>query len=122
MLGKALGVVAVLVAIGIMLWPVHERVLGTDISCGSTWSALSVTTSARDGLDQSIVDQCHTDADARTAVAFVVGIGGVLAAVWIGAVQRRTAEGEQRTALPRSARILMVVAVVLLVMVLAVVH
>ena len=107
-MSRLLGVAGVLVAISILLWPVHERVLGTDIACGSTWSATSAT--GTNTFDAAIASDCRSDADSRATVAAVIGVGSILAAVCIGA--RRPLDSAASTPRPASKALLITAAVV----------
>jgi hypothetical protein len=93
-MGKVLGWLATLAALAIVLWPVHEQVLGTDLSCGSTLEALNTQASSDSATDQAVADLCQRDAGSRLATALVVGIIGVGAGLGIGYSERKNAELE----------------------------
>lgn len=46
--------IGLVIGIVLCLWPVHERVLGTDVSCGATYRAVAVQAGSTDGITQGL--------------------------------------------------------------------
>lgn len=72
--GAILLTLGLLLGIGLLLWPTHLSLLGTDVDCGAPIFRVLSNEEAKDDFDQSVIDQCHSQSTQRIILAIVAGI------------------------------------------------
>jgi hypothetical protein len=77
--GLILGLVGLLVAVVLLVWPVRFSVLGTTVDCGSGLTAWDTSPNEDDATARDLADRCQADGKERLLiVALIVGVSGVL--------------------------------------------
>lgn len=72
--GAILLTLGLVLGIGLLLWPTHLSVFGTDVDCGAPIFRVMQHDEASGDFDQSMINQCHSQSAQRILIAIAVGV------------------------------------------------
>ncbi len=72
--GAILLTLGLLLGIGLLLWPTHLSVLGTDVDCGAPIFRMLSDDHSDEAFQQEVIDQCRSQSTQRIIIAIVTGV------------------------------------------------